>query len=372
MSYTRALLVATATLVALLALMPIVLLCLPFWIVGVLTHLFRNWLERKTITWEEIIEFDSLIGWRPKANLNAYCSFAAGVFRAETDSRGWAGKSSIADSDVVVFGDSYAFGYGVDAKSLFSELNPKLRIKSIGAPGYNMVQEYLLMRQLSPHLRDKLVVWFVYFGNDLYDNLLPNLYQYRMPFVRRRNGSSSWEIVTSHISRQKWPFNPEHNHRRKEKLDGTFGDAYLSRRIYSACEFLIGEGKDLCARSGASLVLMTIPWTIQLNPREWKGASSKGPGNKLLDPQLPDRKISEICSILHVPLIDGRKYLDLSHYIPGEGHWNEGGHRRVGEILAQLHHKFEGERPKTKEVELDIDPYRKRSRHLSANPQRAS
>jgi len=337
MSYMRALLVAAATFLALLAVVPIVLLCLPFWVVGFLTRLFCTLLERKTITWEEIIEFDSLIGWRPKSNLNIDCSFAAGVFRAETDSLGWAGKSSIADSDIVVFGDSYAFGYGVNAESMFSELNPKVRIKSIGAPGYNMAQEFILMRQLSPHLRNKLVVWFIFFGNDLYDNLLPNLYQYRIPFVRTRNGSNSWEIVTSHVSRQRWPFNPEHNYRRKDKLEGTFGDTYLSRRIYSACEFLIGKGKDLCAQSGASLIIMTIPWTIQLNLREWEEAFSNGLGNKTFDPQLPDKKIAEICYRLNVPLVAGKEHLDLSHYILGEGHWNESGHRRVGKILSQLH-----------------------------------
>jgi hypothetical protein len=338
MPYMRALLVVAATILALLSVVPAVLLCLPFWVVGALARLFYALLERKTITWEEVIEFDPVIGWRPKANLDSYCAFDAGVFRAETDSLGWAGKSTISDSDMVVFGDSFAFGYGVDAENMFSELNPTIRIKSIGAPGYNMVQEYLLMLELSPHLRNKLVVWFIFFGNDLYDNLLPNLYQYRTPFVRKRHDSTTWEIVTSHVSRRKWPFNPEHNYRREEKLEGTFGDGYLSRRIYSACEFLIGKGRDLCAQSGASLIIMTIPWTIQLNPREWQAAVSKGWGSNTFDSQLPDKRIAEICHRLNVRLVAGKDHLDLSHYIVTEGHWNESGHRRIGQILSQLHY----------------------------------
>jgi hypothetical protein len=340
MGFVRVLAVVTATFLGVCLVMPIAALCAPFCVVGFLTRQFCRLLECKTMTWEEVIEFDPLIGWRPKAKLSGSCSFAAGVFRVETDALGWAGKASIGESDIVVFGDSYAFGYGVDAEKMFSEVNPRLRIKSIGAPGYNMAQEVLLMRQLSSQLVDKLVVWFIYFGNDLYDNLLPNLYQYRMPFVRQCRGSESWEIVTTHISPQRWPFNHEHNFRRIEKLECTFGDTYQSRRVYSACEFLIGQAKEICTQAGADLVVMTIPWTLQLDRQEWGRVFSHRQNAVSFDPELPDKRIEEICARLHVPLLAGRKHLELHHYILGEGHWNESGHRRVAEILGEFHRNY--------------------------------
>ena len=59
------------------------------------------------------------------------------------------------------------------------------------------------MQRYAPQLQGKLVVWFIYFGNDLYDNLAPDMYGYRTPFVREANGA--WEMVTHHISPDKWP-----------------------------------------------------------------------------------------------------------------------------------------------------------------------
>jgi hypothetical protein len=80
-----------------------------------------------------------------------------------SDAQGWPGTASIAES--VVFGDSYSFGYGVNVEaSFFSECHCQARIKAIGAPAYNMVQEVLLMHQLSSHLSGKLVVWFHFRG----------------------------------------------------------------------------------------------------------------------------------------------------------------------------------------------------------------
>jgi hypothetical protein len=78
------------------------------------------------------------------------------------------------------------------------------RIKAIGANGYNMVQELLWMRRYAPQLAGKLVVWFVYHGNDLFDNLQPNVFQYRTPFVRERHDGRGWEVVTEHVRRSPW------------------------------------------------------------------------------------------------------------------------------------------------------------------------
>jgi len=141
------------------------------------------------------------------------------VCHLTTDGEGWRGRTELRESDIVVFGDSFAFGYGVDDKKFFAGLNPDVRIKSIGVNGYNMVQSLFWMERLSVQLTGKLVVWFVYFGNDLYENLQPNLERYRMPFVRSFNGTGDWEIVTSHINATKWPFSSERRyHQRSQKF----------------------------------------------------------------------------------------------------------------------------------------------------------
>jgi hypothetical protein len=337
----RTLLAVIAASFGMLLTIPIVVLGLPFWTVAFLTRTFCRLFEPHAVPWQQIIEFDPAIGWKPKPNLNTYCSFAAGVFRVKTDSQGWRGTANIAESEIVVFGDSYAFGYGVDdEKAFFSAPHSQLRIKAIGSPGYNMVQELILMHQSSLHLRDKLVVWFIYFGNDLYDNLLPNLYNYRQPFIRTVNGSGEWNVVTGHISRTEWPFNFEHNFRVKEKWGAVFGTTFLSHRVYPACEFLIRQAREICSHAGGRLVVMTIPWPTQLNQRDWEQTMSRFGNPKEFNPHLPDQKLSEICSKLGVPFVTGKDYLAIRDHIPGEGHWNERGHQRVAEVLIDLYQRF--------------------------------
>src|SRR3990172_7833003 len=157
-------------LVAALLLAPAV----PFVVVAILTRSLSRFLERRAVTWQELLEFAPTVGWRPKPNLNTYAR-ADKVFQLTTDTEGWRGQRSIGESEVIVFGDSFAFGYGVDDKAFFANIKSKVRIKAIGANGYNMVQALQWMERLSSQLKGKLVVWFIFVGNDLYDNLQPNL-----------------------------------------------------------------------------------------------------------------------------------------------------------------------------------------------------
>jgi hypothetical protein len=295
--------------------------------------------EPRAQTWQQVIEFNPAVGWKPKANLNTYCSFLAGVFHIKTDSEGWRGKTSIVESDIVVFGDSFAFSYGMDESKQFSNLYSGLRIKAIGAPGYNMVQGLLWMRQLCPLLRGKLVVWFLCLGNDLYDNLQPNMQNYRTPFVRETNGNGSWQIVTMHIRPETWPYDSEGDFLkvRDGRYTGTFAETFLAKRAYSACEFLIGEADKLCKGAGGQLAVVSVPVMSQMNQKAWEHWTSRVGDPNLFDRELPDKKIQRICHELGVPFLAGSKYLDYNDHIPEDGHWNEKGHRRIAEILSDLH-----------------------------------
>jgi hypothetical protein len=318
---------------------------LPLWGISLLTRALCCLFERDCVLWKQAMEFDPTMGWKPRPNLNVHCEFEDkiyGRFHVKTDLQGFRGKGKLSESDVVVFGDSYAFGYGVDDhKAFFSGRYTTLRIKAIAAPGYNMVQELILMRQLAPYLGGKLVVWFIYFGNDLYDNLVPNLQTYRRAFIRRVNGSENWEIVTSHLRPAKWPYNPkDHSNISKMMFAGSFGANALSQRVYSACEFLIREGRDICNNAGAQLVVMSVPATYQMGERQWRRTVSRYGDLKAFNRYLPDQKMTEICSKLDVPLVAARDHLIMRHHILDEGHWNERGHRRIAELLESVYHDY--------------------------------
>lgn len=343
----RAAIAAVLSLFGVLFIVPVVVGGLPFWIVGFLTrriHARARLFSSRILPWQQLIEYEPTVGWKPKANLNAY-AYADKVFHLTTDAQGWRGKTTLPESDMVVFGDSYAFGYGVSDKSFFAELNPKVKIKTIGANGYNMVQALLWMRQLSAELAGKQVVWFIYFGNDLYENLTPNLDRYRMPFVRSVNNGESWEIVTSHVSPAKWFSISKRDY--YAKLAQICSPTPLSQRACSACEFLIRQGREVCDRAGARLVVMTIPDIHQISQSHMQRLAMLAPDPKCFDPNLPDTRIREICSQLRVPFVALKDHLKREDHKGFDAHWNEMGHKCVAEVLYSVYLDHAQEKTRT-------------------------
>lgn len=339
----RVILAAIVTLVSLLCVAPVLVLVLPFWVIACLTRVIAPLFERPYISWQHLIEYDPHIGWKPKAHLDAY--YLANrddmltPYHIVTDAQGWPGVTSLAASQVVVFGDSFAFGYGVDIEASYAVMHPHLRIKAIAAPGYNMVQELLVMRQLSLQLRGKLVVWFIYIENDLFDNLMPNLHHYRMPFVRSHIGVDDWHIVTHHIRPTLWHYTstprPYYPFLAQICTPNT-----LSQRVYAACNFLIKEGNDVCQQAGAQLAIMTIPNVKQLSQAGIAFLSAQGADGQQIDADFPDQQISEICQQWGVPFLPAKQYMREQDYKKYDVHWNEQGHRRIAQLLANLYQGY--------------------------------
>ena len=331
--------------VGVLVSLPIIILALPFLIFALAVRAIVHLIEPAYIPWNQIIEFDAALGWKPKRNLNThYLTLPKdGVFHTITDSEGWPGRSTISESDVVVIGDSFAFGYGVDIGDSFAEKSPSIRIKAIGSPGYNMVQELLVMKELSAKLTGKLVVWFVCVENDLIDNLSPHTFNYRSPFVKRDNAEHGWTIVTDHLRPTKWYY--LHDTFKNHPYQGAYLDVLaklccastLSISAYSACEFLIREAKEICFSSGAKLVIMTIPNANQLSARGRNVLLSSGIDQETFDPGFPDKKLREICDGLDVPFMPARAFLDEGDYKELDTHWNTRGHQRIARAFGDLY-----------------------------------
>lgn len=320
--------------IGLAAIVPLLLGALPFVIVKFGTRLLRKFTEPRGVPWKELIQFEPIIGWKPKANLNSF-AIADRIFHLTTDSDGWRGKSTLAGSDIVVIGDSFAFGYGVDDKSFFGNVTSSIRIKTIGMNGYNLVQEVLWMERLASRLQGKLIVWFIYYGNDLYENLQPNLDKYRMPFVREDKVTGHWEIVTDHVSPHPWPSPNKRNY--YARLAELCSPTFLSERAYSACRFLISRGQEICRRQGAELTVVTIPDISQIDPIRMVELKGLLPHSSEFDPDFPDRNIREVCQSMGIPMVAVKDHLGISDYKEGDCHWNERGHQKVAKLLFDLY-----------------------------------
>jgi len=335
----RALVAVVVAVLSWMALLPAFIVAGALWLFAACVRGLARLMEPHFIPWTELMTFDRALGWRPRANLDAhYLAQRDDVFHVVTDAEGWPGTRSLAESPVVVIGDSFAFGYGIDTGSSFADLNPGLAIKGIGAPGYSMVHSVLLMEQLANRIAGKLVVWFVCLENDLEDNLSPSMNTYRSPFIRpsRRNGG--WEIVQEHVDSTPWRSSVFSGPRLLSHLcvPGRIAD-----RAYAGCDYLIGRGADLCNRIGAHLVLVTIPDPSQLTD-EGRARSAEISGNPAaFDASMPDKRLAESCVRHGIPIIVGKDHLSALDYKRLEAlHWNPRGHRRMAGVLGSLYESF--------------------------------
>lgn len=336
----RTILAAMISLVALILALPMIFLLSIFKLASFWVKTMGHLIEPRSVPWQAVIEFDSHLGWKPKSGLDVQClAHFDDLFQLHTDQEGWSGFTSLEASDVVVLGDSFAFGYGMDTRSCFFEINPNLKVKPLGAPGYSMVQPLILLDQLRHQLRSKLVVWCIFLENDLYDNLMSNFLHYKAPFIRDKNGTNQWELVTEHIDPTRW-----HNTGRLRGyltiLAKLCRPGKFSRRVYSGCEFILKTGQDLCHQAGAELVVLTAPSVQQLAKVGLASLSSRLEGEPI-DPDFPDQRISEICDSHGIHFVAGKKLLDARDYKRAEQiHWNKRGHKKISDLIANLYQAY--------------------------------
>lgn len=328
-----------ASALGLLLLSPLLVIGLPIvaatWAMGKLSGA----LEPTVMRWPQIFQFDPLLGWTARPNLDGHVlEDRHDVFHVVTDKYGWAGKATLAESEVVVLGDSHAWGYSVDHGRAFFNQNAALPIKTIGVPGYNMVQEFLLLEQVVHQLKGKLVVWFVYVGNDLSDNLTPDVEGYRTPFLRQLRGQDGWEIVTRHLSPGKWKCSDNRKLQRFFAVHPALhSETYYASRAYAACEFLLACGARLCRDAGADLLVMSIPSFVTLSDAHMQAHCAARSFTHPTDRELPDRRLGDICRRLNVPFETLSARLTIADYHEQDDHWTEAGHRKVADVLSAVH-----------------------------------
>lgn len=321
----------TAMLVA-----PAALVAAPFWAVAAATRrlpgVFR--LQPASLTWVDAMEFDAAIGWRTRPNLAGYID-AGQPFYFTTDAEGWRDtKARMDESELLVFGDSFAFGQGVDEKRVFTKYLGNIPTKLLGSNGYSMVHAVLQMERLGSRLAGRHVVWFIYLGNDLYDNLRPNYGRYRMPFARLRDGE--WNIETSHVSAEPWGLVEKHANYAKE-LARLSTPGPKTDRALAAAAYLIERASRACSGVGAHLSVVTVPRREQVDPASLDGLRVLSPDPERFDVHLLDDELRTCCDEIGVPMVALADHLSHRDYSKVDIHWNRTGHARVGRLLSDLH-----------------------------------
>jgi len=357
MGFLRFVLAGVAAVVAALVTIPVVLVGAPFWILAFSTRSFRRlirWSQPREVAWTELIDFVPDLGWKNRGGVRA-CVREARSFKVTTDADGWRGKGSIDDCDLVVFGDSFAFGHGVDDRHCFPERMSGLRVKAVGVNGYNMVQQLMWIERLADRFAGKPVIWMPFYGNDLMDNLHPNFRHYRTPFVRSSPGSEDWEIVTEHVRQDPWSFDPDWGYR--NKVAEVCTPSFQSDRAYSACAFLLARAAATCAGVGSPLGIVGIPDVEMLDSRGHSRLRTRSSKPEAFDPGLPDRRLKEICDARGLPFLSLAGALEVDDHLPNDCHWTPRGHLLVAQALEAFHDVVVGtSSPSTLERQRNAEP----------------
>src|SRR5215475_14293585 len=137
MALLRLLLAGLCGLIASGLVLPLMIVGIPLLGVARLTRWLAGLIEPRHVPWPALIEFDPRFGWKPKGSTRSW-HIADDVFWSSTDPDGWRRMSRLGDSQMLVIGDSFAWGHGIDDRDFFATLLRSPRVKAIGANGYSM------------------------------------------------------------------------------------------------------------------------------------------------------------------------------------------------------------------------------------------
>ena len=292
-----------------------------------------------------------------------------------TDSRGFRNTREIAHADIAVIGDSYVEGtYVSDEETVASALEEVtgLSVANLARSGYGTLQELEVLRRYAMPLRPRMVAWFFFEGNDLYNDqdfetMMITLREHggygqsekssRRPFRKTSFSVYSFRflrrlfhpIVPNVVFAFGW-FHDEQGQRHSmyfyDYAEFEFRK-YEEERFAKSRDALL-EAEQVCRDSGCKLVIFFIPMKFRVYgdyctyPRH-----SKCPKWEPWD--LADR-FADFCR--H----SGLECLDLTVsmrraaaagkvlYAPEDSHWNAEGHRFVAELVHEewLRHVMAG------------------------------
>lgn len=336
----RLLLTVPGALVGVALSLPALILALPFWLVRWAVCRFDKFRTPETTPKNELIQYDSVLGWKPKPGVRAHLLIEGdGVYAVGTDEEGWplGGANRLDDAELVVIGDSFAFGYGANPGERFIDFLQDVPTKAFGAPGFDMVQELRVLQELGPKLRGKLVVWLVYVENDIAESVRPHWLGYRKPFVKKPAGAEAWSLVHSHLSPEPWRASGEG--RGLADFAELCTPGPYSERLYSACEHLVREGAASCRAAGAQgLVVVSVPNMNQLEREGAETLRGLSPDPSAFDVQYPHRRLEGICTAAGVRHVSGLEHFEATHYKRFERfHWNPLGHRQAAQLLRSIY-----------------------------------
>jgi hypothetical protein len=275
----------------------------------------------------KLFEPDQTLGWLPLPNLTLDRINPDGEpWRIVTDDQSVRGPSTWqpGKTRVLMVGDSFVFGEGVDLEerfdTLLQEAMPDLSIVNIGVMGYGPDQQLLRSRDWRDDLRAGDILMLVTYGNDFFDLSKPRHSGRSKPWIEDADGRivvhepdfsvmdyvRNYSYILYMIARQ---MSVGISDETKERL-GSAGDLYR-RWVLEETQALLDRGvRVVIVHHGDRQ--FDLPFDIDAM---YAALCSQVSGCLALDPKIGA--------------------LPRDAVFLKDGHWNAGGHRLAAEQIAR-------------------------------------
>ncbi|RMH23066.1 MAG: hypothetical protein D6696_01690 [Acidobacteria bacterium] len=281
--------------------------------------------------------------------------------------RGPAIAAVAAGPRLLVLGDSFTFGWGVENDQTFVHLlatgeRPFVAMNG-GVPGYGLPDEADWFERYGKKLRPDLVLLAVFAGNDLLDATAKHRrVVVEDGLVGAAAAPTPWRRALDRLhlvrlAKRALPPAVESRLRAALGLPEPWATSYLRDTLQSfAVEPppLIVEGRAASRQAfdrlraaveaqGAALAVVLVPAALQVDERRWRAALTYAGGDPAAyDPATPSRFFAELAASRQVPVLDllpafrAARNAGEELYFQHDPHWNAGGHRLAASALARF------------------------------------
>jgi len=305
------------------------------------------------------------IRYRLASNFEGNVSSSDYSYSIKTNSDGFRGREINTSREtrlIAVFGDSYAFGQGVESESTFSAIieneigAAEYQVLNTGHPGWRPSQEYELYKQVVDQWDIETVVLQLYV-NDIKDQYqLPDtrVYKgilYRTPPKNFVDKSKSFILRKSELASQIWNGMARIQSSLRDEDNPTVPEFMLSEfpetsnlEVASTIKLLDEWIEDVEAR-GQQFIIFIVPHRMQVEPKwetDFKNLAADGvdidrnAAHLWLEDYLKGK-----LNVIYVDIVDAfrQSYREIEPqelYFRRNGHTNENGHRIIGEEVAKV------------------------------------
>jgi hypothetical protein len=283
-------------------------------------------------------QFDDLLGWSQIPNQKGAFQHPDFSTWVEINSRGLRDREYSLERNekkrMLVLGDSYGWGFGVNNDQVFTELmearHPDWEIINASVSGYGTVQQYLYLAQRGLLFKPDVVL-LLFNDNDFQDNVGLTEYWYNKPVVA---------LQDNHYEISGLPVAPQNL---RQQMDVFFlGNFYIARGLYSSLQIPVDIISTLISPSAAppAVKIDSLDATAYVLEKMIALNQSQHIQTVIVQTPLSDIKHQTIeiqCDKFHITCFHLKQVFNVGKKIQWhfehDHHWNATGHRMAADAI---------------------------------------